>query len=79
MTFTRVSTIYQNAISSPLKGLEDENRVHTAGTHEPDDPDSRRVLKAAYPCQIGSSIGTPITTKGNNFWIGFNHEYLLYI
>ncbi len=69
MTITDVSPRDQYTIGAQLKGFQNETRVHPTGTHDTDDPDVGRILKATNPCQVSSRIGAPITGKCDDLWI----------
>jgi hypothetical protein len=63
MTFPQLSSPHENAIGTCAKGFDDEYRVHSATTHDPDHPDVRWVLKTGNPCGVGRCIATPVAEE----------------
>ena len=55
-----------DAIRPPLKGAQDEHRIHTAGARYPDDLNVRRIRKPARACQIGARIAAPVAAERND-------------
>jgi hypothetical protein len=73
MTFARMSPGYPDGIRTFPKGGKNEFRTHTSGAGDPDDPDIRRVLHPADPCQVCGAIGAPVAQKTDDFYIFFGH------
>jgi hypothetical protein len=73
MTVAEMSASHQNAITSTFERLNNKQRIHPAGTHNPDSPHVRRMLKSGYPGQIRSGVSAPIAEKRNNFGLSLFH------
>jgi hypothetical protein len=63
MTFSKLSPAYKYTISPFMKGLHDKKRINSAGTHNPDSPDVRGILKTGNTRRIGCCVTAPITKK----------------
>ncbi len=63
MTFPQLSSTYENAVSTCAKGFDDEYRVHSARTHNPDHPDVRWILKTGNSCGVGRCIAAPVAEE----------------
>jgi hypothetical protein len=67
MTFPQLSSTHENAISTCAKGFDDEYRVHSTSTHDPDHPDVRWILKTGNPSGVRRCVATPVTEKAQYF------------
>lgn len=63
MALTEVSSSYKDTIRSIDKPIHEEDRVNTAGAHDPDYPHVGRILEPCHPCGIGRCITTPVAEK----------------
>jgi hypothetical protein len=73
MAVTEVSPGHEDTVGPLLKGPDDKNRIHPAGTHNAYRSDIGRILQSGDACQIGTGIGAPVTKKGNDFWFKLSH------
>jgi predicted Ser/Thr protein kinase len=56
MAVTEVAAGDENAVSTISKSLEHEQCIETTGTHDPDDPDIRRILDTAATGKVSAGI-----------------------
>jgi hypothetical protein len=61
MAFAETSAGDKDAICPCLQGLQDIMRGDRPGTHDPNDPDRRRILHSTDPSQVSGRIGSPGT------------------
>jgi hypothetical protein len=66
MTFAETSASHKDAVCPCLQGLQDIVGRYRSGTHNPDDPDRRRILHSTDPSQVSGSISSPGTQESNN-------------
>jgi hypothetical protein len=66
MTFTETSASHKDAVGPCLQGLQDIEGGYRPGTHDPNDPDRRRILHSTDPSQVSGSISSPGTQKSND-------------
>jgi hypothetical protein len=75
MAVTGVATGNPDPVRPVAESRQDELGVQTARAGNPDDPDVRWILETADAGQIGSSVGTPVAEKSDNFrFEGFTHD-----
>jgi len=63
MAVTRVSPRYPDTISPVTEGSKHKLGAYPGRAGNPDDPEVRRILKTAYPCQVGSAVAAPVAKK----------------
>jgi hypothetical protein len=63
MTFPKLSAAHKHTIYTCTKGFDDKERVHSAGTHDPNDPEIGRVLKPGNTCRVGRGVAAPIAKE----------------
>jgi hypothetical protein len=63
MTFPELSPAYKYTIDTCREGFDDEQGIHSAGTHNSDYSDVRWVLKTGNTRRIGRRIAAPITEE----------------
>ena len=68
MTFSKLSPPDKQAVGTRVKGFGDKDGIHSAGAHDSDDPDVRRVLESGHTRGIGRRIAAPVAEKAQNFW-----------
>jgi hypothetical protein len=61
MTLTGMSAAYEHTIRAQLKGLKNKSGFHPSAAHDPDYTYIRSIFFSGSTCQVGSSIGTPVT------------------
>jgi hypothetical protein len=66
MTFAETSAGHKDAVSPCLQGLQDIVGRYRPGTHDPNDPDRRRILHSTDPSQVSGSISSPGAQKSND-------------
>ncbi len=70
MTVADMAAAYKDHGSTQPETFPDELFIHPTRTHGPDEPDIRGVLQAGYPGVIRPGVGTPVTGKGQDLFIG---------
>jgi len=75
MAITEMSPGDQYAVTSLFKRLQDEQRVHSARTHDAHVSYVGWILQPGDTGQICAGIGTPVTQKSNYFWLKFLHNF----
>jgi hypothetical protein len=79
MTFSEVSAKDHDPIGPLIKGGKYHLRMNHAGTHNPDNPNVRRILHSRSTREIGGCVRTPVAAEGNYFWFIFHclslHKY----
>jgi len=71
MTFVKLSTTDEYPVRPYTEGIDNKQRVHSSGTHNPDRPDIWRVLKTSHACSIGCRIAAPVAEKTEYLWFKF--------
>jgi hypothetical protein len=77
MTFAETSACHEDAICPCLQGLQDVVGRYCPGTHDPNDPDRRRILHSTDPSQVSGSISSPGAQKSNDLGLKLLHHHLL--
>ena len=65
MTVSDVSPADQDPVGTALKGPQDVVGRYGGRAHDTDGPDIGRIFHAAYTCQIGRAVGTPVAHKSD--------------
>ncbi len=68
MTFLKLSAANKQTINTYTKGFDNEKRIHSAGTHDPNYPNIGWILKTGNTCRIGCRIATPVTEETKYSW-----------
>jgi hypothetical protein len=77
MTFAETSASHKDTVGPCLQGLQDIVGRYRPGTHDPNDPDRRRILHSTDPSQVSGSISSPGTQKSNDLGLKlFCHSLL---
>jgi hypothetical protein len=63
MTFLQLSAAHEYPIGACREGFDDEQGIHSAGTHDSDRSDVRRVLKTGNPRRISRRIAAPVAEE----------------
>jgi len=66
MTFVELSAAHEHPVYACRKGRDGEKGIHSAGAHDSDHPDVRRILKPGNPRRVGCSIATPVAKESQN-------------
>jgi hypothetical protein len=68
MTFPKLSPAHKYTIGACRESFDDEQGIHSAGTHNSDCSDVRWVLKSGYTRRIGRCIAAPIAEEAQYSW-----------
>jgi hypothetical protein len=68
MTFPELSPAHKYAIGACRESFDDEQGIHSAGTHNSDCSDVGWVLKTGYTRRIGRCIAAPIAEEAQYSW-----------
>jgi hypothetical protein len=71
MALSKLSAAHKDPVRSLAKSLNDEERINSARTHNPDYPDIGWVLKTYHACPIGCRIAAPVAEKTKYLWFKF--------
>ena len=78
MTFAKTSASHKDAVGPCLQGLQHVMGRYRPGTHNPNDPDRRRILHSTDPSQVSGSISSPGAQKSNDLGLKIFSHYLLH-
>ncbi len=71
-----MSATHENAVHALLKRPQHVMGGHTAGTHDPYNPDICRILHTTDPSQVSSGVRSPGTQKGDDMGFEFGVAHL---
>jgi hypothetical protein len=63
MAIPGMATGHKDTVCPVEQGLHNKQRIHTAGTWDPDDPEVGGLFKTAHPGCICSAIRAPVAEK----------------
>jgi len=66
MAFAETSARHKDAVRPCLQGLQHVVGRYRPGTHDPNDPDRRRILHSTDPSQVSGSISSPGAQKSDD-------------
>ena len=78
MTFAETSASHKDAVGPCLQGLQHVMGRYRPGTHNPNDPDRRRILHSTDPSQVSGGISSPGAQKSNDLGLKILSHYLLH-
>ena len=76
MTLSGMTAKYHYSVKTISQSSDYQFRGHPTGAHHPYHPHVRWHLQTGDAGQVGTGIGTPVTTEGEDFRLKFGFDFL---
>ncbi len=63
MTLAKLSAAHKYSIHTIVEGIDDKERIHSPGTHDPDHANIGRILHSCYASGICCRVAAPVAEK----------------